>query len=223
MVEKRNPMQVQTPDKIFGTLPWTWARLAALIILAAALLMPFFASAQEDRGRTEATLALAVVASSDTVSAQGGYGDNGRMSPQFSAAAMGAFSTLRAMRTHWAYELDNGFPLEKYWLASDRERAADALDMAALAASTKADQAALRELLQYFDALQRWSDDLLAANRELSMAQHYMSPGALQNDEQYQALLASEQALSARLGSVRVPGRPDAAEESSSVNADERQ
>jgi hypothetical protein len=223
MVERRNPMQVQTPDKIFGTIPWAWARLAALIILAAVLLMPFFASAGEGRGRTEANLAPVVVVSSDTISAQSSSGDTGKMSPQFSAAAMRAFSTLRAMRTHWAYELDNGFPLEKYWLASDREHAADALDLASLYASTNADQAALRELLQYFDALQRWSDDLLAANRELSMAQHYMSPGALQNDEQYQALLASEQALSARLGSVRVPGRPDAAEESSSVTADQMQ
>ena len=69
MVEKRNRMQVRTPDKIFGTLPWAWARLAALIILAAVLLMPFFAFAQEGRGRTEANLALAVVVSSDTVSA----------------------------------------------------------------------------------------------------------------------------------------------------------
>ncbi len=141
------------------------------------------------------------------------------MSRHFSAAALHALSTLRSMRSDLAYTINNGYPLEKLWLASDRNRAADALDLAALAASTEADHATMRELLEYFDALQRWSDELLVEDREMRMAQHYMSPGALQNDEQYQALLVSEAALSTRLGSIRAPGGLDAAEESSSAYA----
>ncbi len=123
------------------------------------------------------------------------------------------------MRADLAYTINNGYPLEKLWLGSDRERAADALDLAALAASTEADHATLRELLQYFAALQRWSDELLVEDREMRLAQHYMSPGALQNDEQYQALLENEESLSALLGSIRAPGGLDAAEESSSAYA----
>ena len=123
------------------------------------------------------------------------------------------------MRTDLAYTINNGYPLEKLWLAGDRNRAADALDLAALAASTEADHATLRELLEYFAALQRWSDELLVANREMRLAQHYMTLGALQNDEQYQALLEDEESLSALLGSIRAPGGLDAAEESSSAYA----
>ena len=77
----------------------------------------------------------------------------------------------------------------------------------------------MRELLEYFGGLQRWSDGLLVANREMRLAQHYMTPGALQNDGQYQALLKDEESLSALLGSIRAPGGLDAAEESSSAYA----
>src|SRR5271165_685684 len=147
----------------------------------------------------------------------------GGMSPTFSAAALHALSTLRSMRTDLAYTLDNGYPLEKLWLADDRNRAADALDLAALAAFTEADHATMRELLEYFGALQRWSDGLLVANREMRLAQHYMTPGALQNDGQYQALLKDEESLSALLGSIRSPGGLDPAEESSSAYAGDNQ
>lgn len=200
-------MQEQKSDKMFSILSWASARLAVLVLLTAGLLMPLVAFAKDPPGGAESS-----------GSTPGGSGHSAKMSRQFPAAALHALSTLREMRTDLAYTLNNGYPLEKLWLASDRDRAADALDLAVLNDSTEADHAVMRELLQYFDALQRWSDDLLVADREMRLAQQYLSPGALQNDEQYQALVASEEALSARLGSIRASVQPDEAGESSSTH-----
>ncbi len=212
-------MRDQRPNKTLDTIVWASAPRVAQIIVVAVLLMPLLAFAYDPGADAGAKGSRTVMpresAPAKTEAAAGGGG----MSGHFSAAALHALSTLRSMRTDLAYTINNGYPLEKLWLAGDRNRAADALDLAALAASTEADHATLRELLEYFAALQRWSDELLVADREMRLAQHYMTLGALQNDEQYHALLEDEESLSALLGSIRAPGGLDAAEESSSAYA----
>jgi len=211
-------MRDPRPSKLLDTIAWASTPRVTQIIVAAVLLMPLLAYAYEPAAEAGASRSHAV-APRRSEPAQS-EADAGRgMSRHFSAAALHALSTLRSMRTDLAYTINNGYPLERLWLGSDRDRAADAVDLAALAASTEADHATMRELLQYFDALQRWSDELLAANREMRLAQHYMTLGSLQNDEQYQALLEDEESLSSLLGSIRAPGGFDAAEESSSAYA----
>jgi hypothetical protein len=210
-------MRDQRPNETLDTMVWASAPRVAQIIVAAVLLMPLLAFAYDPGSDAGANRSRAV-APRQSAPAQTEAGGGG-MSGHFSATALHALSTLRSMRTDLAYTINNGYPMEKLWLAGDRNRAADALDLAALATSTEADHATLRELLEYFAALQRWSDELLVANREMRLAQHYMTLGALQNDEQYQALLEDEESLSALLGSIRAPGALDAAEESSSAYA----
>ncbi len=211
-------MRDQRPNKTLDTIVWPSAPRVAQIIVAAVLLMPLLAFAYDPGADAGAKRSRAVVSRQSEPAQTEAYVGGG-MSGHFSATALHALSTLRSMRTDLAYTINNGYPLEKLWLAGDRNRAADALDLAALAASTEADHATLRELLEYFAALQRWSDELLVANREMRLAQHYMTLGALQNDEQYQTLLEDEESLSALLGSIRAPGGLDAAEESSSAYA----
>ncbi len=211
-------MRDQRPNKTLDTIVWPSAPRVAQIIVAAVLLMPLLAFAYDPGADAGAKRSRAVVSRQSEPAQTEAYVGGG-MSGHFSATALHALSTLRSMRTDLAYTINNGYPLEKLWLAGDRNRAADALDLAALAASTEADHATLQELLEYFAALQRWSDELLVANREMRLAQHYMTLGALQSDEQYQALLEDEESLSALLGSIRAPGGLDAAEESSSAYA----
>ena len=211
-------MRDPRPSKMLDTIAWASVPRVTQIIVAAVLLMPLLAYAYDPGADAKANRSPAVAPRQSEPART--EADAGRgMSQHFSAAALHALSTLRSMRTDLAYTINNGYPLEKLWLGRDRERAADALDLAALAATTEADHATMRELLEYFDALQRWSDELLVANHEMRLAQHYMTLGALQNDEQYQALLEDEESLSALLGSIRAPGGFDAAEESSSAYA----
>lgn len=191
-------------------------RLSVLPV-AAVLLMPLLAFAFDPGADPGASRSRATAPRQSAPAQTEAEAGGGGMSRHFSAAALQALSTLRSMRTDLDYTINNGYPLEKLWLGSDRERAADALDLAALAASTEADHATMRELLEYFDALQRWSDELLVANREMRLAQRYMTLGALQNDQQYHVLLKDEESLSALLGSIRAPGGLAAAEEGSSA------
>lgn len=203
IVERKNTMTDQSNDKQLDTTTWAPASRLALIILAAVLLMPLLASAQEVGAYAWANRPRVLAArQSDPAQADA---DKAKMSRRFSDAALQALSILRGMRTHMAYSLSNGLPVPKFWLAGDREFAADAVDQATVAASTAADDAALRELLQYHAALQSWVEDILVAQREMRLANYYMSASALQDDSQYQALLASEESLRVLLGSRRAP------------------
>ncbi len=210
-------MRDQRPNETLDTMARASAPRVAQVIVAAVLLMPLLAFAFDPGADPGANRSRATAPRPSAPAQTEAEAGDGGMSRHFSAAALQALSTLRSMRTDLAYTINNGYPLEKLWLAGDRSRAADALDLAALAASTEADHATMRELLEYFDALQRWSDELLVANREMRLAQHYMTLGALQNDQQYQVLLEDEESLSALLGSIRAPGGLAAAEESSSA------
>src|SRR5208337_3016997 len=164
-------MRDQRPNKTLDTIVWASAPRVAQIIVAAVLLMPLLAFAYGPGADAGAKRSRAVVPrQSEPAQTEADAGGSG-MSGHFSATALHALSTLRSMRTDLAYTINNGYPLEKLWLAGDRNRAADALDLAALAASTEADHATLRELLEYFAALQHWSDELLVANREMRLAQ----------------------------------------------------
>jgi hypothetical protein len=183
-----------------------WASvLLTLIILAAVLLTPLFSSAQSTGGEAAENLAQAVAPRESELAQSGADARGSGLSPRFSAAALHALSILRGMRTHVAYSLNNSQRLPKFWLAGDREFAANAVDLATAAASTETEQAVLHELQQHNAALQHWIDDLLVAQREMRLAEYYMSPDGLQQDSQYQALLASEESLRSALGSSRAP------------------
>ena len=124
---------------------------------------------------------------------------------------------------HLAYTLNNGYPLSTYSVTWDGERSADALNLAAVAVSTQGEEAALQELLQYNAALQHWIDELLVAYHEMRLAEYYISPDALKNDSQYQALVTGEESLSAHLGIDRTPLQQYPEEETARSDADKGQ
>jgi hypothetical protein len=118
-----------------------------------------------------------------------------RLSKEFSAVAIQALSALRDWRSHLAATLQSGYPLSETWIAADSDRATDSVALTVLFVSTTGDRAAQRELDRHYADLKMWSDSLIAANRELRLAQRYMSPTALQNDAEYQAIAGCELSL----------------------------
>ena len=108
------------------------------------------------------------------------------LSRNFAATGLRAGELLRDWQQHIAFTFQNGYPLSEVSIFFDRDRAADALGMAALAASDDADRAALQQLRNLFTSLEQWSDSLVEDKRNLRLARYYMSPTALEDDPVFQ-------------------------------------
>jgi hypothetical protein len=126
-----------------------------------------------------------------------------KLSPGFASAGLGATATLREWQAHIAYTIRNGYPLAESWIGLDRDRADMALRQAAVMASTDADRMALRLLVNHFEDLHRWSAGLIDANRNLRLAEYYISETALENDPIFQKTSACGDFLASMLASGR--------------------
>src|SRR6266566_2370185 len=159
----------------------------AMAMLMSLLWSAGFAAAQAGRATRNSgnnTQGKSVRVSAD--SAISARADRVPLSRNFAAAGLRADDLLRVWQRHIAYTFQNGYPLSELSIDFDRDRAADALGLAALAASNDADRAALEQLRNLFESLQRWSDDLVEDKRNLRLARYYMSPTALDDDPVFQ-------------------------------------
>ena len=127
------------------------------------------------------------------------------LSREFAASALHALAELREWRTHIVTTVENGYPLSEMGIAGDGSKARDAMAQAALDASTREDLAALQEIANHYTEVRNWSDGLLAANRDLRLAQLYMSPSALRNDARYRSIADCSELLAAIIGKRRAP------------------
>lgn len=126
------------------------------------------------------------------------------LSLDFAAAGLRTADLLRDWQQHIAYMLQNGYPLSELSIAFDGNRAADALRSAELAASTDTDAAALEQLRNLFESLQRWSDNLVEEKRDMRLARYYMSPTALDDDSVFQKNAKCVRFLTSTLASKRM-------------------
>jgi hypothetical protein len=166
--------------------------LVALILLAF-FFLPGTVIAQTDPQTSEAfddgiegVIVVNVWASSTSPLADSSDVQGPPLSKGFLAASLRTMTAFRQWQGHLSHTIRNGYPLAEHWIAAHRERAADRLILASLAASTDADRAALNELAKQFENLRRWSDSMVQANRKLDMAKFYMSPATMENDELFQ-------------------------------------
>jgi len=123
------------------------------------------------------------------------------LSPSFAWAGVQAAITMRTMQSKLRFAIEHGYPLHERWIMHDREQAEDALQLAALSASTEADRAALQQLAKQHDNLQQWSDWAFEAYRTLRLGEYYVSPSALGDDELFQKITACSQFLIPMLAS----------------------
>ena len=130
------------------------------------------------------------------------------LSRNFGTTGLRAAELLRDWQQHIAFTFQNGYPLSEASIFFDRDRAADALGLAALAASNDADRAALQQLRNLFANLQHWSDGLVEDKRNLRLALYYMSPTALDDDPVFQKNAECGRSIALMLASKQLPDAP---------------
>ena len=104
------------------------------------------------------------------------------LSRDFAVTGLRATTLLRDWQRRIAFNIRMGLPLCERCIAVDGDHAADMVRLAAVGASTDADGAALQQILNLFDNLQRWSDALIEGNKTWDLGRYYMSPTALTDD-----------------------------------------
>jgi hypothetical protein len=98
-----------------------------------------------------------------------------------------------------------GFPLGGgFWIQTDLDAIDDSLRMAALAATNEADRESLQQLQSETNRLREWCDWLIDQNRNLRLANYFISPATLDNDERYQNTVACNNFLMSMLASGRL-------------------
>lgn len=142
-------------------------------------------------------------AGGDTAAApvQPGEGQAAGMSDGFMKAAVQALGTIKQWRSAIAYALQHGIPGDGSRVFIVRDRAAEGLRMATVAASTDSDQNARQLLANHFDNVSAWSTQMVEARRSMSTANYSMSPDALNNDAQYQKIARCSDFLGTMLAS----------------------
>jgi hypothetical protein len=121
---------------------------------------------------------------------------NSAFSKGFMTAGIETMSVIREWRSAMANALQNGYPVTASWVESYHGRAAQNLRLASVAASTDADQQAQQLLSNELDNMQKWSDKILKAFKDMDGAK-YMSSGALDNDPLFQKILNCAHSLAA--------------------------
>jgi hypothetical protein len=96
------------------------------------------------------------------------------------------------------------FPLGEYWIQSDLDAIDESLRLAAGSTRNDADLHALRQLEEQSDRLRTWTDWLVDQNRQLRLANYYVTPAALDNDERFQNVVSCTRSLMSMLASGKV-------------------
>jgi len=123
------------------------------------------------------------------------------LSPEFMKAGIEELALMREWASPLAYAIQNGYPVTEQSVSSYHAQAANGLRLASAAAKTESDRNALQLLNNEFDAVQEWSNKLIAARKSMDTAQYSMSAGALQNDPLSQKIIACGHFLGSMLGS----------------------
>jgi len=123
------------------------------------------------------------------------------LSPEFVKAGIEELALMREWASPLAYAIQNGYPVTEQSVSSYHAQAANGLRLASAAAKTESDRNALQLLSNEFNAVQEWSNKLIAARKSMDTAQYSMSAGALQNDPLSQKIIACGHFLGSMLGS----------------------
>ena len=110
-----------------------------------------------------------------------------KLSSSFAMAGLTAASRMQNTERRMEQSIKRGFPLGEFWIRLDFDGIDESLRVASLAARNDADRQALQELQSQVGRLRSWSDWLIQQNKELRLADYYISPAKLDNDEQFQA------------------------------------
>jgi hypothetical protein len=118
-------------------------------------------------------------------------------SKEFPSAAIESMAAVREWRTAIATAVEYPNPVTDSWVSVFRGRANDALRQASVAAITPMDRGALQLLTNEFNNMQKWSDQIIAARKNLQ----YMSSAEIDSDALYQQILTCSHSIAAMVAS----------------------
>jgi hypothetical protein len=150
------------------------------------------------------TIRVDVWSSATSVDAKPKEADPATLSRGFADAALNAATRLKFTERRIANSIKMGFPLGEFWIQTDFDSIDDSLRLAALSATNDADRQALQRLETEIQHLRLWSDWLIQQRRELRLADYYISPSPLDNDEKFQNTVACTNFLMSMLASGRL-------------------
>jgi hypothetical protein len=118
-------------------------------------------------------------------------------SKDFLRAGIEEMSVIREWRSALLDAVQNGYPVTDAFVATYRGQASTSLRLASVAASTDADHSAFQLLSNEFDNMQKLSNKVLAARKDMN----YISAGALKDDPLNQQILTCARSLAAMASS----------------------
>ena len=121
------------------------------------------------------------------------------LSNDFMKAAIQDLATIKEWYSTLAYAIQRGVPGDGSRVFIYRDKAAQGLRLATVAASNDPDQNALQLLTTHFNNVQKWSNALLESRKSLGTANYSMSPNALNDDPLYQTITRCSQFLGTML------------------------
>ena len=143
------------------------------------------------------TLTLPTSAGSAPPAAAAGPQPSPGFSKDFMKAGIEAMSVIREWRGAIVNAVKNGYPVTDEFMANYRGQAATSLRLANVAVSTDSDQSAFQLLSNELGTMQKLSDKVLAARKDMN----YISPDALRNDPLNQQILTCARSLAAMAAS----------------------
>jgi len=121
------------------------------------------------------------------------------LTQDFMRASVQTLTVLKDWSTTIAYAIQRGVPGDGSRIVLFHDRAADALRLTKIAASSNADQDALQLLTNHFNTVNAWSDKLIGERKRMDTGKYSLTPDALKNDETYQKISDCTKFLSTML------------------------
>ena len=127
-----------------------------------------------------------------------------KLSPAFTVAGLTAAAKMQNTERRLEQSIKQGFPLGEFWILLDFDSINDSLRLASLSVRNDADRQALEQLQSQVGRLRLWSDWLIEQNRELRLADYYITPSTLDNDERFQSSVGCTDFLLSMLASGKL-------------------
>jgi hypothetical protein len=126
--------------------------------------------------------------------------DNNRgLSTPFMTASVQTLAVIKDWTNTLTYAAQRGVPGDGSRVVVFHDRAAQALHLAQVAATSDSDQDALRLLTNHFQTVSAWSDKLIGERKKMDTAKYSVSEDALKKDETYQKIVGCNKFLSRML------------------------
>jgi uncharacterized protein (DUF2147 family) len=128
-------------------------------------------------------------------------GNASGMSTEFMRSGVEFVSAIKAWTNALAYAVQKGIPGDGSRIVILRDRAAEALHMARVSATTESDNHSYQLLSTHFDDVHKWSDLLIGERKSMETGKYSMSADALANDRTYQRITGCTTFLSSMIPS----------------------